>query len=123
MRDDLNLGEYRVLRALCGGARYGFEIRKAIQNNQGGDPLSLAAIYMVLRRLEEKKWVKGRWANDEEESLGARRRIYDLTEVGERAFGGWREMMKALAADPETSTQAEDDSQDPEFPQASAKRV
>jgi PadR family transcriptional regulator PadR len=53
----------------------------------GLDAMDPSAIYRMLRDMEDKGWVNSTW--DEEQSLGPPRRVYRITDVGEKVLAAW----------------------------------
>ena len=78
-----------VLQAVAGGHRYGFDIMDATG-------LASGTVYPVLRRLEQAKVLRGRWAAAPSAHRSGRpqRRFYELTAAGEVAS---REAYEKLA--------------------------
>ena len=76
-RKELLLG--RVLLQLDEGATYGYDLRREFDARRvTPDP---AALYRMLRRLEDDKWVQSRWMSA---AAGPPRRFYRLTSRGRR---------------------------------------
>ena len=73
-----------ILARLLARDSYGYEINKAIQQTTGGQfELKEATLYTAFRRLEESGCIQSYWGN---ETTGARRRYYCITEEGRQAF-------------------------------------
>ena len=53
----------------------------------GLDAMDPSAVYRMLRDMEDKGWVNSTW--DEEQSLGPPRRVYRITDVGEKVLAAW----------------------------------
>ncbi len=69
-----------ILAQLIAGDSYGYEINKAIQQKTGGRyELKEATLYSAFRRLEEAGYILSYWGD---ETTGARRRYYKITEAG-----------------------------------------
>jgi PadR family transcriptional regulator PadR len=97
MESKLNLGEFRVLRALERGASYGLEIQKFVAETiVTNRPVSLGGIYTLLHSLEEKRLITGKWGSDQEARLGARRRHYTLTPLGTRRLREAKEEFRRM---------------------------
>lgn len=78
-----------VLAHLIEGDTYGYEINKAIRGKSGGVfELKEATLYTAFRRLEEDGCIFSYWGD---ETIGARRRYYSITEKGRRAFAVLKE--------------------------------
>ncbi|MBY0086083.1 PadR family transcriptional regulator [Brevibacillus sp. M2.1A] len=73
-----------ILRVLCDGDNYGYEIIKAIFKNSGGRyELKEPSLYTSLKRLESHKLIVSYWGD---ESQGGRRKYYQVTETGRKAY-------------------------------------
>ncbi|WP_032122096.1 PadR family transcriptional regulator [Clostridium amazonitimonense] len=69
-----------ILRILCQGDNYGYEIIKAISKNSNGKyELKEPSLYTSLKRLESQKLIESYWGN---ESQGGRRKYYKVTSRG-----------------------------------------
>ncbi len=69
-----------ILAHLLPKDSYGYEINKAIQEKTGGKyELKEATLYSAFRRLENAKMIRSYWGD---ETTGARRRYYSITEQG-----------------------------------------
>jgi DNA-binding PadR family transcriptional regulator len=85
--------EMIILAQLRKKESYGYEINKKIQEKSRKKfELKEATLYGAFRRLEEAGFVSFYWGD---EQTGARRRYYNITESGRRAFEqmltDWRE--------------------------------
>ncbi len=73
-----------ILAQLIAGDSYGYEINKAIQQKTGGRyELKEATLYSAFRRLEEAGYILSYWGD---ETTGARRRYYKITEAGRETY-------------------------------------
>ncbi len=73
-----------ILAQLIAGDSYGYEINKAIQQKTGGRyELKEATLYSAFRRLEEAGHILSYWGD---ETTGARRRYYKITEAGRETY-------------------------------------
>ncbi|MDP4133478.1 MAG: PadR family transcriptional regulator [Bacillota bacterium] len=73
-----------ILAHLFNQESYGYEINKSIQEKSGGKyELKEATLYGAFRRLEESGSITSYWGD---ETTGARRRYYRITEQGKRLF-------------------------------------
>ena len=73
-----------ILSHLCAKESYGYEINKSIQEKSGGlYELKEATLYSAFRRLEENGAIQSYWGD---ETTGARRRYYRVTEQGRRLY-------------------------------------
>jgi transcriptional regulator len=95
---DLKRGslELLILSVLEAGPRHGYEIGKRLERlSQGRLEFKASTLYSILYRMEDRKWVKGRWV----ERKGERRRCYyTLTARGQGVLEAQREEWKAFAA-------------------------
>src|SRR5215470_1528015 len=92
--------ELLVLAFLDDESRHGYELTKLIEERSGGAlTFNFASLYATLYKLEERKWIHGRWV---EKPGQRRRRYYTITADGrdalrvqrrewERFFGVMRE--------------------------------
>lgn len=63
---------------------YGYEINKTIQQKTAGRyELKEATLYSAFRRMEEAGYILSYWGN---ETTGARRRYYKITETGKETY-------------------------------------
>ncbi len=73
-----------ILRYLLQKDSYGYEINKFIQeSSKGRYELKEATLYSAFRRLEESGWISSYWGD---ETTGARRRYYKITNDGRAAY-------------------------------------
>ena len=73
-----------ILAQLYLGDSYGYEINKAIQlKTNGRYELKEATLYTAFRRLEEAGYINSYWGD---ETTGARRRYYKITDVGKETY-------------------------------------
>ena len=76
--------EVEVLRLLAGGRElYGLEMIK-----RSGGTLKRNSIYVVLGRMEDQGFIKGREVK-EKGTPGIPRRLYRITGLGQRALAAW----------------------------------
>ena len=69
-----------ILRVLCDGDNYGYEIIKAIfKKSSGRYELKEPSLYTSLKRLEAQKLIQSYWGD---ESQGGRRKYYKVTPAG-----------------------------------------
>jgi len=90
--------ELAILSILGSGALHGYEIARRIeQQTQGKLRFTLASLYPVLYRMEQRGWVRGTW---ETSRNGRRRRCYRLTPTGKKRISPlrqeWSELFRAL---------------------------
>lgn len=73
-----------VLRILCEGDNYGYEIMKAVSKSSSGSyELKESSLYTSLKRLQTQKLVEAYWG---EESHGGKRKYYHITPLGKETF-------------------------------------
>ncbi|HZG81483.1 MAG TPA: PadR family transcriptional regulator [Brevibacillus sp.] len=73
-----------ILRILCEGDNYGYEIIKAILRiSEGQYELKEPSLYTSLKRLEGQKLISSYWGD---ESQGGRRKYYQVTPLGREAY-------------------------------------
>lgn len=71
-----------VLKMLNEQPMYGYQISTELSRRSGGYfEFKQGTLYPALHRLEEKKWIEGRWG-DENEMEGPRRKYYYITDEG-----------------------------------------
>ena len=69
-----------ILRQLSKGDSYGYQINKNVTALSGGMfEMKEATLYTAFRRLEQAGYIRSYWGD---ESAGARRRYYAITESG-----------------------------------------
>jgi PadR family transcriptional regulator len=72
--------ELVVLAFLNDEPRHGYELAQLIEERSGGAlTFNFASLYATLYKLEERKWIQGRWV---EKAGQRRRRYYKITEQG-----------------------------------------
>lgn len=89
-----------VLSVLYEEDMYGYLIAKRIKEKSKEEfEIKEATMYVSLKRLEKKGYLKGYW-NDFEGTSGGRRRYYSITEEGRLYFDNsiteWSELKKIL---------------------------
>ena len=90
--------ELAVLSVLEGGAMHGYEMARRIeQQTRGALRFTLAALYPMLYRMEQRGWIRGAW---ETSGNGRRKRCYRLTPAGRKKLSPlrreWAELFRAL---------------------------
>ena len=84
--------EGMVLAALARGEAHGFEVLRRLEElGCGALSLKEGTLYPVLYRLEEAGMVQAAWEADTVGRRGPRRRIYHLTDKGQRELAHRRE--------------------------------
>ena len=101
MRLDMLKGQLElvVLACLRDGPRHGYAIIKELRERTDGELEILeGTLYPALHRLEQAGMIKSRWAA----VAGRRRRVYELTRRGAKAFAKheseWRRFVHTLDA-------------------------
>ena len=95
-------GELVVLAFLDDAPRHGYELTQLIEERSAGAlTFNFASLYATLYKLEEHKWIKGRWV---EKAGQRRRRYYTITDKGREVLTAqrkeWRrffDLMRDLA--------------------------
>lgn len=73
-----------ILARLMGSDNYGYEINKSIYQKTGNRyEMKEATLYSAFRRLEKAGCIESYWGD---ETTGARRRYYRITEIGRDTF-------------------------------------
>ena len=90
--------ELAVLSVLETGSLHGYEIARRIdQQTRGELRFTLASLYPLLYRMEQRGWIRGAW---ETSRSGRRRRVYRLTPAGKKKLSPlrqeWSELFRAL---------------------------
>jgi PadR family transcriptional regulator PadR len=94
--------ELVVLAFLEDEPRHGYELTQLIEERSGGAlTFNFASLYATLYKLEERKWIQGRWV---EKSGQRRRRYYRMTAEGRavlaaqrKEWGQFFELIRELA--------------------------
>ncbi len=90
--------ELAILTVLEQGPLHGYEIAKRIESQTKGDlQFTLASLYPLLYRMENRGWLKAKWEN----ATGTRRRrYYQLTTTGKQRLvplrEEWSQLFRAL---------------------------
>ena len=80
--------ELVVLAFLDDQPRHGYELTQLIEARSGGAlTFNFASLYATLYKLEERKWIKGRWV---EKAGQRRRRYYSITPQGREVLAAQR---------------------------------
>ena len=90
--------ELAILSLLTEGPLHGYELARRIEaQTKGALSFSLAALYPLLYRMEQRRWIRGAW---ELSANGRRRRCYRLTPQGKKKLqplrAEWAELFHAL---------------------------
>lgn len=73
-----------ILASLLERDSYGYQINKEIMKKTGDSyELKEATLYTAFRRLEQAGYIRTYWGD---ESVGARRRYYSITDSGREAY-------------------------------------
>jgi PadR family transcriptional regulator len=80
--------ELVVLAFLDDEPRHGYELAQLIETRSGGAlTFNFASLYATLYKLEERKWIQGRWV---EKAGQRRRRYYRITPQGREVLEAQR---------------------------------
>jgi len=90
--------ELAILSVLEEGPLHGYEMARRIEEQTKGSlRFTLAALYPMLYRMEQRGWIRGSW---ETSSNGRKRRCYRLTPSGKKKLvplrKEWEELFGAL---------------------------
>lgn len=90
--------ELAVLSVLEQGPLHGYELARRIEQQTSGSlRFTLASLYPLLYRLENRGYIQGEWETGES---GRRRRCYKLTFEGKKKLPPirkeWKELFRAL---------------------------
>jgi PadR family transcriptional regulator, regulatory protein PadR len=91
--------ELLILAALEDGQLHGYDIAREISRKSDGLlTFHVASLYPLLYKLEDRKWIQGRWV---EKAGQRRRRYYKLTAEGRKTLasqrGRWAAFVGALS--------------------------
>jgi PadR family transcriptional regulator PadR len=89
-----------ILSVLCDEDMYGYLVAKKIKETSKNEfEIKEATLYVSLKRLEKKGYLRGYW-NDSEGTSGGRRRYYSITEDGKECFNknveAWNMLKKTI---------------------------
>jgi PadR family transcriptional regulator PadR len=88
--------EVLILASLEDGQLHGYDIAREIARKSGGLlTFHVASLYPLLYKLEDRKWIQGRWV---EKAGQRRRRYYRLTADGRRTLSAQRGRWAAFVA-------------------------
>ena len=77
-----------ILASLMDGDSYGYKINKDILTRTDNQyELKEATLYSAFRRLEQSGYIRTYWGD---ETVGARRRYYAITEEGRKAYQDYK---------------------------------
>jgi DNA-binding PadR family transcriptional regulator len=80
--------ELVVLAFLDDEPRHGYELTQLIEERSGGAlTFNFASLYATLYKLEERRWIRGRWV---EKAGQRRRRYYSITPAGKDVLAAQR---------------------------------
>ena len=90
--------ELAILSVLERDSLHGYELARQIEKNTRGSlRFTLASLYPLLYRMEQRGWIRGAWQVSEN---GRRRRCYRLTPAGRKKLSPlraeWSELFQAL---------------------------
>jgi PadR family transcriptional regulator PadR len=83
--------------ALDRGDAYGVSIHDTIQERTGDD-VAMGAIYATLDRLEKKGYLRSRWSEPTAARGGRRKRLFELTGLGEQALQHYDKRFRRMTA-------------------------
>jgi DNA-binding PadR family transcriptional regulator len=83
--------------ALDRGHAYGVSIHDTIEQRTGDD-VAMGALYATLDRLEKKGYLRSWWSEPTSERGGRRKRLFELTGLGERALQQYDERFRSMSA-------------------------
>ncbi|MEO1131978.1 MAG: helix-turn-helix transcriptional regulator [Cyanobacteria bacterium J06639_1] len=86
-----------ILTLLVGREMYGLKILAAL-NRGRPTQLGFGSLYPALNRLDKKELITWTWGDENEQTGGARRKYYRVTELGERSLRQVQEYRIRLAA-------------------------
>jgi PadR family transcriptional regulator, regulatory protein PadR len=87
-------GEVLILASLEDEPLHGYDIARAIGRRSGGLlTFHVASLYPLLYKLEDRKWISGRWV---EKPGQRRRRYYRLTAEGRKVLARQRSRWEAF---------------------------
>ena len=88
-----------ILISLVSGPLHGYAIAKEVQAlSKNRVILSVSTLYTTLKRLLEDGWIERVGEDPEPDEGGRPRKIYTLTERGQRILGAEKERLRALLA-------------------------
>ena len=88
--------ELQIHAALEDGQLHGYDIAREIARKSGGLlTFHVASLYPLLYKLEDRKWIQGRWV---EKAGQRRRRYYKLTTEGRTVLAAQRGRWSAFVA-------------------------
>jgi transcriptional regulator len=90
--------ELAILSVLESGPLHGYELARSIEERTNGSlRFTLASLYPLLYRMEQRAWIRGNWETGRN---GRRRRCYRLTPAGKKKLAPlrqeWDELFGAL---------------------------
>jgi PadR family transcriptional regulator, regulatory protein PadR len=90
--------EAKILYAVvhCGEDAYGVSIFDTIHERTGQN-VAMGAIYATLDRIENKGFVNSRWSRPSPERGGRRKRLFEITAVGEIQLKRYDEQFRQMA--------------------------
>lgn len=90
-----NPREAMILGILINGDKYGREIRREYEK-RSAHPMPYGSLYVTLDRMEEQGFVRSRLGESGHERGGNRRKYYEITASGYRAFEAFEAMAAGL---------------------------
>src|SRR5579872_4375056 len=88
--------ELLILSLVAAPLQHEYEISKMIEQRSGGElRFNAASLYPLLYRLEDRRWIEGRWV---EKCGQRRRRYYRATAAGRKVLREQRTMWSTFVA-------------------------
>ena len=84
-------GEPALLLLLSERPAHGYDLLEQLAELTGERRIDMGNLYRVLRKLEEDGLVTSEWRDD---APGPSKRIYELTNEGQRLLGGWADALR-----------------------------
>lgn len=95
----INLGEFEeiilLLVAVLDGEAYGVYVMEELKK-QTERSVNISAVHAALRRLEEKGFTKSDWSEATAERGGRRKRLFTITQSGQRVLNQTKEVRDNL---------------------------
>ena len=86
--------EFLILSLVEDRALHGYDIARRIEErSKGAVTFHAASLYPLLYRLEQRRWIAGRWTEKPGER---RRRLYRLTPAGRKVLAQQRSLWRAF---------------------------
>jgi PadR family transcriptional regulator, regulatory protein PadR len=93
----LSEASFLILLSLVGGPRHGYAVLKDVEEASGGRvTLSVSTLYTTLGRMQEQGWIERHDIGASDPTPGLPRKVYRLTEQGQKALGLEAQRMNGL---------------------------